>query len=142
MQELIGKIITGIEIDNEQQEYLVFHIKDEEPIAYYADGECCSSSWFYSVMDGMLLIGEPVLDVEEVEMPEGRWNDESGGELIQFYGYAIKSPRGVCRVEFRNESNGYYGGSLCTTYIRNVPKDRLRFLAGDYTTGLDGNVII
>lgn len=141
MRELIGKTITGIEIDNDEQEYLVFHVKDGDPIAYYADGDCCSHSWFYHVLDGMLLIGNEVLDVEEVEMPEGRWNDEEY-ELIQFYGYAIKCQIGVCRVEFRNSSNGYYGGSLRETHHGNVPKDQLRFLAGDYTAGLDGNVII
>ena len=33
-------------------------------------------------------------------------------DVLQFYGFKITTTRGVCVIDFRNESNGYYGGEL------------------------------
>lgn len=51
-----------------------------------------------------------VLSTEERNLDKDiRDND---GELIQFYGFSIKTDRGDIEIDYRNSSNGYYGGNL------------------------------
>ena len=39
-------------------------------------------------------------------------NDEINGETIQYYGIKLTSTNHTALVEFRNSSNGYYGGDV------------------------------
>ena len=32
---------------------------------------------------------------------------------VEFYGLSIKTDKGEIVIDYRNSSNGYYGGSLC-----------------------------
>lgn len=150
MEELKGAIITGLEIDDAGQSYLVFYVKDAEPVIYFAEGECCSQSWFYSVMDPQVLFGQEVLEVEEVAMPVGQWDDPDPddvdcgrGDYTQFYGYGLRTAKGICRIEFRNSSNGYYGGSLTKQATIHPGLDvKMRWVLGDYIAGSDNNVLL
>ncbi len=47
--------------------------------------------------------------------------DEKEYDCLQFYGYKITTDKGDATIEFRNSSNGYYGGSIG--------------IAGDHTYG-------
>lgn len=138
MEELLGKRITGVEIDTAAQEYLRFHTDDKEVVIYEAMGDCCSSSWVYSVSDPQVLLGEVVQAIEDVEMPD---ETEEDGEYIKYYGVALRTNKGICRIEYRNSSNGYYGGSL--SLVNGISRDtKMRFIIGDYIAGNADNVII
>jgi hypothetical protein len=138
MKELLGKRITGMEIDTSQQDYLRFHIDGEEAVIYEAYGDCCSQSWFYSVSDPQVLLGEVVREIEDVAMPD---ETEQDGEYIKYYGIALRTDKGICRIEYRNSSNGYYGGSLQQVGL--APDHAgMRFIIGDYIAGSDDNVVL
>ena len=113
MQELVGKKIKEILWDFEYG-YQVAFVTDSETFVYQVDGDCCSYSYiydFYGVKS--LLENGPITEVYEIE-PDAFNKDY---QYIQCYGYGFvtNNPRfgEVTSVfSFRNESNGYYGGSI------------------------------
>jgi hypothetical protein len=115
MKELIGKTVTGLRI-NDDQSILTFDTVFETTgamIAYMAEGDCCSETWFADITGVDALIGGTVTDVSEISMTG--YNVDDGRcrqEFDQAYGYKIVTNRGYCDIVFRNSSNGYYGGGV------------------------------
>ena len=118
MKELEGKVIRELWI-NQDQSILKF-VTDAGDLYYYAEGDCCSETWFADICLGYHPFnGEPVSSVEELEVPE--WlNDfitkdgRTRQEFDQVYGYRINQKgygRHAFDIIYRNSSNGYYGGS-------------------------------
>ncbi len=113
MKELIGKTIKLIHLDGAKQHYLKFTTNNNEDIIYYAEGDCCSESWFADICGVDSLIGHEILSVTENALKDYDVNDGRCREdEDEAYGYDIKTPAGVCCIVFRNSSNGYYGGML------------------------------
>ena len=111
MNELIGKKITGLRI-NEDQSVLAFDT-DQGVIAYDAWGDCCSETWFADITGVGALIGGTVQTADEVSM-DG-YNVEDGRtrqECDEAYGYKLTTDKGYADIVFRNSSNGYYGGEI------------------------------
>ena len=113
MKELIGKTIISVNLDENGTK--ITFVTDKGKIVYETFGDCCSYSWFSDIEGLGSLIGEKVLSVENRE----EWTDdeqkeaESKGsyDCLRLYGILIKTEKGTCDIEFRNDSNGYYGGS-------------------------------
>jgi hypothetical protein len=112
MKEIFKQTISAIYIDEDSQ-YLVFIAKWGEPYwVYHASAECCSRSWFESINNPENLLCEEIIDIEE--KPDSETNGESCDRHDYFatvYGYTLKTNKGYTDIEFRNSSNGYYGGS-------------------------------
>lgn len=105
---LEGKTINEIKIANDKM--AILFQTDQGDIIGRADGDCCSQRWIEHVT--LPCNGFPcvVLSTEERNLDKDiRDND---GELIQFYGFSIKTDRGDIEIDYRNSSNGYYGGNL------------------------------
>lgn len=122
---LIGATVTAILVSEER---LTFQT-DKGLLTYVVEGDCCSSSYFhdfYGVKN--LLENGPITAAEAVELSPGdvgyhaptwdpaanprEWQDE-----VQVYGFRLTTTHpkfgDVSSVfSFRNDSNGYYGGSL------------------------------
>jgi len=97
------------------------------------EGDCCSESWIehYELPS----VGETIVNIIELEisneeaitlhcLEENESNeivDEEGREheCLQFYFYCILTDKGNYKIEMRNSSNGYYGGSLEVQEITN-----------------------
>lgn len=113
MKKLIGKTIEDVSM-NPEHTMIGFRTVDGEKLLYYTEGDCCSSSWIEHTENVDQLHEATVTKIETVPMPETR---EEDGDFIQFYGVKIhveKQGRPVPAFffEFRNRSNGYYGGML------------------------------
>ena len=106
---LIGKTITAIKIATDGCA-LRFDIEDSPPIVAYAEGDCCSTSWVESLDLPEAIIGSPVIAVEDIEMPD--LGDQPGHDCMAYYGCKIRTVKGECVIDYRNDSNGYYGGYL------------------------------
>lgn len=77
-------------------------------------GDCCSATWIEGIDDPGALHGY-VLDVEEILMPDQVQRVTPlcpYPDSVAFYGLKITTPHGRAVIEYRNNSNGYYGGSL------------------------------
>ena|SRR5208337_447769 len=106
---LIGKTIASIELAKDQKA-IKFNLSDGSSIVAKTDGDCCSESWIESIDNPEALIGSPVLAVEDISMAELPRDEDC--DLTQCYGCKIRTANGEAFMEYRNTSNGYYGGSL------------------------------
>ncbi len=110
---LIGKTITEVLI-SEDGAAIKFVVLGGEPIVARADGDCCSQSWIEDMQGVDQIINSPIVAVEEVgDMPEVAGNRyDHYEEEMAYYGCKITSGKGYALIDYRNSSNGYYGGSL------------------------------
>jgi len=111
---LVGKTIKTVYLEK-SGDAIKFVLSDGSEVTARADGDCCSHTWIEDVIDPEAMIGAEVLEAENIDLPEhlqtptkhDHFEDE-----MEYYGFAIKTWRGVCTIAYRNSSNGYYGGSL------------------------------
>ena len=97
---------------------LVFSLDGEE-IVYGVEADCCSETWIEHITVPGDINGAVVLRVsdsgsvdatpEQYEQmrEEGRYPDS-----VEVYHTSFATDRGEIIVEYRNNSNGYYGGCL------------------------------
>lgn len=107
--QLIGKTITAIEIA-EDQKALRFVLTDGECVVN-VDGDCCSSTWIEHIELPALGFPAQVVSVEDLNMSRPD-EGEHGDSVTAFYGCKVTTDRGEIVIDYRNESNGYYGGNL------------------------------
>ena len=107
---LIGKTVTSAYLAADKLA-IKFVLSDGAEMVVQADADCCSKSWIESVDNLEQLLHSPVTAVEDVSLPDKNENFD-GGDLRQFYACKIHTTRGYALIDYRNESNGYYGGSL------------------------------
>ena len=138
MNVLVGKVIRNVHLA-EDKLALRFDVEGGEPIIARADGDCCSQSWIENVENPAALIGTPVLAVESLDLPDARTDNDD--DVVAFYGLKIQTTKGDCVIDFRNSSNGYYGGNLAWSgddfyggvYGQNVSKEVWRSLTDEVT---------
>ena len=108
---LVGKTITNIEVAADRQA-LRFVLADGE-LVVNVDADCCSYSWVEHVELPALLFPATVVSVEDIDMPDGAASSfHSDADVLAFYGCKIATDRGEIVIDYRNDSKGYYGGSL------------------------------
>ena len=105
---LIGKIITGLKIADDKLA-LLFSTSDGD-IRARCDGDCCSSTWVEHIEMPALGFPAKVIKAEELDMPD--LGDMPGLDVVSYYGFKITTDKGEIIIDYRNESNGWYGGSL------------------------------
>jgi len=102
---LIGKTILAMKIAQDKKA-LLFKTDGGEVIAK-TDGEAGSISWIEHIELPALGFPATVTSVDDTYFQE-----EDGGEL-KIYGCKVVTNMGIIMLDYRNESNGYYGGNLC-----------------------------
>ena len=106
---LIGKTLLGIKIA-EDKEAILFMTNQGEIIAR-CDADCCSSTWIEHVELPALGFPATVIAVSDLDLP-GSEEHHPEYDCLQVYGLKIATDKGDCILDYRNSSNGYYGGSL------------------------------
>ena len=104
---LVGKKIVKISGDDCE---VVAIDSDGVRHRFYAEGDCCSSSWFEHLEHLDILVGQVVSSVGDMLLPG--IDNEDDYNYIQNYGWTIVCPVGTAEIEMRNRSNGYYGGYI------------------------------
>lgn len=109
MKELIGKKIDKVYVS--EGEHLLKFVSGADEIIYYAEGDCCSESWFADISGVDCLFGATVSAVEEMEYIDAQEVDNiTRQEFDRIYGIKLYTNKGITDIVFRNSSNGYYGG--------------------------------
>jgi len=93
-------------------------------VVYEATGDCCSHSWFESIYGETQVLGSPVTGIRAVNidllsvygMKHNNECEENDSGIISYYAYEIATNQGKCLIDFRNSSNGYYGGQMEPSY--------------------------
>lgn len=106
---LIGHTIKDIKLNQQKfNNSITFITSENQKLVFDAYAMCCSESWIESVEGAENLIGQEVLSINEKE------DEEKKGHMdyVQLLNIDINTCKGTCTIEFRNNHNGYYGGSL------------------------------
>ena len=130
---LVGKRVAAVEVATTERardsilgdpEYISFVLDDGERLVYSCEGDCCSYSFIQHINGLAALIGNEVLE----EPDEPNENAASVAEAdadheLAVYFFTVRTAAGCFDIEMRNESNGYYGGSLIYVKPDCVPGD-------------------
>ena len=112
-EALIGKTITAYDIE-EAGDYIRFTMKDGSTVTLITYSEYSTHTWIESLDAPDALLGR-VQDVEDINMPD--LGDIDGTrykcvDRVTYYGLKITTNKGRCVIDYRNDNNWYYGGSL------------------------------
>jgi hypothetical protein len=106
---LVGKTIVKIMIADDK-EALLFMCVDGDHIVK-VDADCCSHTWIEHVELPALGFPALVLGVADLEL-SGSDDNHPEYDCLQVYGCCITTTKGEIVIDYRNSSNGYYGGNL------------------------------
>lgn len=114
LKNLIGKKVKQIFMNSD----LLRFVTDKGNLTYRVEGDCCSHSYFYDFygVKNLLENGE-ITEIKEVELSPERKIPKPNNDSLSFYGYQIMTINKqfgevTSTFSFRNDSNGYYGGSI------------------------------
>lgn len=107
MEELLNKVVKRV-FKNDDNDFIVFEF-EEGFAAYNIEGGCCSSSYIQSINNLQGIIGNPIIEISAKENVSASVVIDEDSH-IDYWGYSITSTKGICDIEFRDESNGYYSG--------------------------------
>ena len=113
---LVGKRIVSIKIGKDSQSIL-FILENDETLKADCYGNCCSHTWIENIELPALGFPATVIRVEELQLPGSNRNHPEYDcfpeyDCLQVYGYKITTYQGDIIIDFRNSSNGWYGGAL------------------------------
>ena len=88
---------------------ITFQFDGGPDIILDAEGDCCSHTWIEHIDVPPYVIGEKLQTVHDSLMNRSGKEDY---DVIQSYKTTFGTPKGEIVIEYRNSSNGYYGGYL------------------------------
>lgn len=106
LKKLIGKHISAIYQDSCN---IVFKFGNGEILSMYAYAECCSDTWIETVEIIPGAVGATVTEIKEETFVA---TDDPIHDCLKSYQTRIRTLSGDIVIEYRNASNGYYGGEL------------------------------
>lgn len=104
---LDGKTVTKVEIATDKMA-LRFTLSDGTTVRARCDADCCSQTWIEHI-EMPTEASFTVTAVYNIPLNEHLDTDD---ETLRHYGMKIATDKGDLVIDYRNESNGYYGGSL------------------------------
>lgn len=107
---LIGKKIVDVKIAVDKQAML-FVSEDGAEFIARTDGDCCSYSWIENVEMPALGFPFKVIAIDDLDLP-GSQNDHPDYDCLSVYGAKVVTDKGEMVIDYRNSSNGYYGGNI------------------------------
>lgn len=127
---LAGRKLASVDL-NKAKDEVTFTFQDGVTVVYGVEGDCCSHSWVEYVVVFGDVVGAEIVEVSESSMDvsdddsKNPITDASHGgrehECLQVYSTVFKTDR-ACAItlEYRNSSNGYYGGNLTEPTVTNA----------------------
>lgn len=132
MDTLVGRTVHGVLTDPDKVHWRF--VTDAGNVDYYCAADCCSESWINHVSDLDALVGGKVLEVESVDLFSmlGATPEPTRQDVDEVMFHRIATDKGVCVFEFRNSSNGYYGGSFDEEAIDHEVEADLAYVTEDF----------
>lgn len=134
LKSLVGKIIDKLELNEDSDEFIIY-FTDSLYVKFGVEGDCCSQSWIEHLEAPNDIQGAIITDISDGgsvawdnhECMEGKDSygyptNTCGHDSLQVYNTKFDTDKGSIMLEYRNDSNGYYGGNL-TMIDTNMPKD-------------------
>jgi hypothetical protein len=105
---LINKTILSMQIADDKMS-LKFTTNEGVLIAE-CDADCCSNTWIEHIELPALGFPAQIISVCDLQMPD--LGDMPDCDVVSYYGFKIITDKGDIVIDYRNNSNGYYGGDL------------------------------
>ncbi len=105
-----GKKLVSVYLSHDK-ETIIFEM-DGGPVVFAVEGECCSHSWIEHLETPIDMFGAKVLDMSQNYVDETDPAVLEAHESLTVYQTHFHTDRGDIVLEYRNSSNGYYGGYL------------------------------
>lgn len=118
----VGLAIDSVEVAPDQYS-LIFNLVGGGKAIYGVEGDCCSRSWIEHITVPPDIKGAVIFDVDDSDAVGDSDIEDDDYTVTRVYGTAFKTPKGEVIVEYRNESNGYYGGWMYGPQLVGVPVD-------------------
>lgn len=107
MHRMLGRPIRAVVLAPDKCS-IRFEFQDGAAQVFGVEGDCCSRSWIEH-----LTVPDDVDGAELVTVTESMMEtDDHEHECLKVYSTTFRTNRGDIVVEYRNSSNGYYGGWL------------------------------
>lgn len=111
LDRLIGKKVIKL-LFNEEKNSLAFLLDTLRLERFNCHGECCSDSWIEHVSELDNLLRGKVTKIDYIDIDTDQDGEEWGEKETLIYRFDIHTEAGICTMEMRNHSNGYYSGQL------------------------------
>jgi hypothetical protein len=110
---LVGKTLASIQVEDTDDDYIIFNTTDGSKYMMYHDQECCESVTIEDICGNLdNLIGSPILMAEERTEYGSEDHDDRWFESSTFTFYEIATNKGSVTIRWFGESNGYYSESV------------------------------
>lgn len=125
-ERMKGRAIAAVHLDK-SKDRITFQFADGGSQVFGVEGDCCSHSWIEHLEMPPNVTGATVTAIEEGGTVDATDDDALNPrrppyyegdvtrrehECLKVYNTTFRTDRGDIVLEFRNSSNGYYGGSL------------------------------
>lgn len=111
LDRLIGQKVIKL-LFNEEKNSFAFLLDTLRLEVFYCQGDCCSTSWIEHLSGLNNLLHHTVNKINYIDIDTDRDSDEWGEKETLIYRFDIYTEAGICTMEMRNHSNGYYSGQL------------------------------
>lgn len=116
---LRGVVLRAVTTEGDG-ERVILTLADGTRRVYEAEGDCCSTSWVEHItvppdIDGatVLRVSEAGYGVDATDAQRAECKTHRKRlDVLRVYQTVLTTDRGDVVIEYRNSSNGYYGGSL------------------------------
>ena len=117
---MLNKPLQNVKLFRDK-ERITFHFQDGSHRSFGVEGDCCSQSWIEHLETPNDLVGAIITSVEDgkgipwdghICPEEVDYSHTCGHDYLQVYNTRFFTNRGTIVLEYRNDSNGYYGGYL------------------------------
>jgi hypothetical protein len=118
---IIGEVIVALHLNKDNDE-LTF-VSPTTVYVYSSEGDCCSQSWIEHITVPSDIVGATITGKTEPELPahDGTLpGPHPDHEELAIYHTAWQTTRGEIIAEYRNSSNGYYGGWMTGPVTRRL----------------------
>jgi hypothetical protein len=108
---MLNRKLAAVSLSADRQ-CITFVFEDGGTRSFGVEGDCCSSSWIEHLEIPENVAGAKLLSVEDSAPLTQDHDDHDDDGEISVYNTAFRTDRGEVVLEYRNSSNGYYGGYL------------------------------
>jgi len=109
-KEAWGAKITSVDVQGADADV---ELSGGSTIRMHLDGDCCSSSRFTDPKQFDELVGATIIEVEErFGQSDNNLPAPEGSDVISWHFLVFKTDKGHVTIDWHNDSNGYYDGTL------------------------------
>lgn len=123
IHKIFGEPIDKLTLSDDKEKFTI-HFLDGNSQSFRVTGDCCSHSWIEHLEIPKRIKGSVITKILEDNILEPwdkheckkkenyEYENVCGHDVLRVYHTIFRTDKGDIVLEYRNDSNGYYGGDL------------------------------